>query len=100
REVEPLELNWRGLSLRTAPLTAGGLTVLQALAILTAFGWEKLPASPSRTQAMIETLRLGWYDRLRLLGDPKKVKVPVGRLLSEEYIHQMVARVETSIKNG
>ena len=29
REVEPLSLRWRGFDIRTAPLTAGGLTVLQ-----------------------------------------------------------------------
>ena len=31
REVAPLEFNWRGYSVRTAPLPAGGPSVLQAL---------------------------------------------------------------------
>jgi gamma-glutamyltranspeptidase / glutathione hydrolase len=46
REVTPLEFSWRGYSVRTAPLTAGGPTVLQALAILDPAGrTPPVPAS-------------------------------------------------------
>src|SRR5439155_1135034 len=34
REVRPLELVWGGYSVRTPPPTAGGLTVLEALALM------------------------------------------------------------------
>jgi len=98
-EVEPLELEWRGFVLRTAPLTAGGLTVLEALAILKALGWDKLPASRSRTQALIETLRTGWHDRLRLLGDLERAKVPVQRLLSDSYTAKMAETVAVAVKD-
>src|SRR5207253_2380228 len=40
REVEPLAFAWRGYTIRTAPLTAGGATVLEALAILKALRWD------------------------------------------------------------
>src|SRR5436190_8208366 len=40
REVRPLTLDWRGRTIHTAPLTAGGLTILQALATLKELGWE------------------------------------------------------------
>jgi gamma-glutamyltranspeptidase / glutathione hydrolase len=98
-EVEALELNWRGHIIRTAPLTAGGLSVLQALAILKALEWEKLPESPSRTQALIEALRVAWNDRLQLLGDPEKVKVPVERLLSEQYARDTASKVQAAVKS-
>ena len=98
REVEPLELKWRGFTIRTAPLTAGGLTVLQALSILKMLGWDESPAGSMKTQAFIEALRVAWNDRLRLLGDPEKTKVPVQRLLSEKYAREMAARVRAATK--
>src|SRR5262249_43909200 len=67
REVEPLVLQWRGYSIRTAPLTAGGATVLQALAVLKALDWEKRDRDdPKTTHARMEALRVAWDDRLRL----------------------------------
>ena len=59
----------RGCSVWTAPLTAGGATVLEALTVLKALAWEKMPADDPRTaQARLEALRLAWDDRLRFLG--------------------------------
>ena len=98
REVEPLEIKWRGFTIHTAPLTAGGLTVLQALLILKMLNWEKLPATPARTHALLEALRVAWNDRLGLLGDPQKVKAPVERLLSEKYAREVAVKVEAATK--
>jgi gamma-glutamyltranspeptidase/glutathione hydrolase len=101
REVAALELTWRGYSIWTAPLTAGGATVLEALAILKALGWETRPADdPKTTGARLEALRLAWDDRLRLFGDPAKVAVPVERLLSEAYARSQAARVEAALREG
>jgi gamma-glutamyltranspeptidase/glutathione hydrolase len=98
-EVEPLTLAWRGHMIHTAPLTAGGLTILQALATLKALGWEKWDRkNPTTTQARVEALRLAWSDRLRLLGDPKHVKVPVERLLSQRYAEAAAERVQAAIE--
>lgn len=98
REVEPLALKWRGSTIYTAPLTAGGLTVLQALSILKMLDWEKSPAGSIKTHAFAEALRIAWNDRLRLLGDPEKTTVPVQRLLSEGYARAMGARVREATK--
>ena len=98
REVEPLVLEWRGHSIHTAPLTAGGLTVMQALSALKAMGWEKQAADdPATAQVMLETLRIAWNDRLTLLGDPSKVDVPIARLLSDDYARQTAERVEKAV---
>jgi gamma-glutamyltranspeptidase / glutathione hydrolase len=100
REVEPLELEWRGFSIRTAPLTAGGLSVLQALSTLKALDWDKLSATGSRTHAQLEALRLAWADRLTLLGDAEKVRVPTERLLSEKYARELASKVDSAVKEG
>jgi gamma-glutamyltranspeptidase/glutathione hydrolase len=101
REVEPLSLTWRGYTIRTAPLTAGGLTALQALAALKALAWDRRPADdPKTTHALVEALRIAWDDRLKRLGDPEKTKVPIERLLSEDYARQTAERVEAAVKAG
>jgi gamma-glutamyltranspeptidase/glutathione hydrolase len=101
REVEPLRLDWGHWSIRTAPLTAGGITVLQTLMILKALGWDDRPAGkPETTHAQLEALRLAWWDRLRLLGDPEKVAVPVERLLSTSYTKRLATQVDAAVKSG
>lgn len=100
REVEPLRLDWRGFTTITAPLTSGGLTILQAFQVLKQLEWEKQQSKdPTTTHAYLETLRLVWQDRLRLLGDPEQVKVPVERLLSESYGHLLAQQVTSAVKH-
>src|SRR5262249_35188261 len=99
REVEPLELAWCGYSVRTAPLTAGGASMLQALAVLKSLGWDNPPAHvPPTPTARLEGLRLTWAARLRVLGDPAKASIPLERLLSESYAKRLAAQVEAAVK--
>jgi gamma-glutamyltranspeptidase/glutathione hydrolase len=100
REVAPLELTWLGHTIKTVPLTAGGLTVLQTLAILKAMKWEKLPAGFARSHARLEALRLAWYDRLNLFADTTMVSVPVKKLLSADYAHELAERALAAVKAG
>jgi len=99
-EVTPLTLEWRGYTVHTPPPTAGGLTVLQALAALKALGWHEWDAKdPATVQARVEALRIAWADRLRHLGDPRHVKVPTDRLLSERYAKDSADRIRAALKD-
>jgi gamma-glutamyltranspeptidase / glutathione hydrolase len=99
RQVEPLTLEWCDRTIYTAPLTAGGLSVIQTLATLKALEWEKTDsADPRSTHARIEALRLAWHDRLSLLGDPAGTDVPVRQLLSPQYADQSAARVRRAVE--
>jgi gamma-glutamyltranspeptidase/glutathione hydrolase len=101
REVEPLKLTWKGHTIYTAPLTAGGLTILEALSILKELGWDALPASdPKTTQTELEALRLAWDDRLHFLGDPEKAKVDWKRLLSGSHIRELAKRATQAVREG
>lgn len=101
REVEPLQLTWRDCSIYTAPLTAGGATVLEALGILKELGWDKWEEGAAKNnRARLEALRLAWEDRLRWLGDPEKEKVPIDRLLSPEYARRQAGRVREALEKG
>lgn len=95
REVEPLRFRWKECLVTTAPLTAGGITVLQALGILKALGWEK----SGEPMAKVEALRHAWEWRLRTLGDPEKSRVPVERLLSAELAEELAAKVRIAVRD-
>lgn len=97
-EQTPLQRDWFGHTIVTAPLTAGGLSVLQVCAAIEALEWQRLPKDgPVRTQAMLEALRIAWGDRLRMFGDPKFVDVPVEHLLSEKYAQQSAQCIKAAI---
>jgi gamma-glutamyltranspeptidase / glutathione hydrolase len=99
REVPCLELSWGEFHLHTAPLTAGGLTLLQALTFLKVLKWMDMAAGPARSHALIEALRIAWKDRLEFLGDPDHAKIPVNRLLSSDYAKTMVEKVRGAVKD-
>ncbi len=99
-ELAPLQVDWRDYKIATAPLTAGGLTILQTIATIKALGtgWERLPKDrPIRTHARLEAMRIAWGDRLRLFGDPRHVDVPAERLLSESFAQESAERVRAAI---
>ncbi len=97
--TSPLSFDCNGMTIHTAPLTAGGLSVLQAMRTLEAMRLETI-AEDLRSTAMVEALRWAWRDRLQLLGDPKQVEVPMAKLLSEEYARETATRVTESISKG
>jgi gamma-glutamyltranspeptidase/glutathione hydrolase len=70
RIVEPLVLTWGDWTVWTAPLTAGGVTVLHILKLLRALAWEAHPPGEADTlQLQVEAMRWAWQDRLQYLGD-------------------------------
>lgn len=99
REVQPLSLEWNGSAIYTPPPTAGGLTVLEALAVLKRLGWSSSADFDNR-RTLLETLRLAWRDRLRFLGDPDKADVPIAMLLSEEHVASLAEEVSQAIRDG
>jgi len=100
-ETDPLSITWNGHTIATAPLTAGGLTILQTIAALKALGpdWAKIPQdSPRRTHGWIEALRLSWGDRLRLFGDERFTHVPVEQLLSDSYAQTSAEQIRSAVR--
>jgi gamma-glutamyltranspeptidase/glutathione hydrolase len=98
REVQPLQLPIANFAVFTAPLTAAGLTILEALAILKALDFAKIADTGPAAHAQLEAMRLAWKDRLELFGDPEQVKVPVEKLLSPDYAHELASKVQTAVK--
>jgi gamma-glutamyltranspeptidase/glutathione hydrolase len=87
RELSPLECDYRGYHLISAPPpSSGGIVICEMLNILEGyplaeFGW----GSAKAIHYEIEAMRHAYADRNTLLGDPDFVKNPVERLLDKGY---------------
>ncbi|MFT7679248.1 MAG: gamma-glutamyltranspeptidase/glutathione hydrolase, partial [Planctomycetota bacterium] len=105
-ERRPLVGRFRGYEvISMGPPSSGGLVLLQVLAVLNGFPLDAERAtaiagfqlgddpsstecgvSPRRVHWWIEALRMAFADRAQHLGDPDKHKVPVGSLLSADWV--------------
>lgn len=95
-EREPVRFRFRGALVTAASLpSAGGVALAQALGML-----ERLPrgtvGDPAMDHLVIEALRRVFQDRARYLGDPGFIDVPLGRLLSRNYVQQRAAGIDAA----
>jgi gamma-glutamyltranspeptidase / glutathione hydrolase len=98
REVEPLKMTWGDYTIHTAPLTAGGATIIEALSLLKELNWaDRDPTAADTTQFQVEAFRQAWQDRLELLGDPQHSDVPLPRLLDPATIRSAAAKIESIV---
>jgi gamma-glutamyltranspeptidase/glutathione hydrolase len=83
----PLVGTYRGLTVKTSPpASAGGATLLEMLNILESFDLKASGAGSAKTlHLMAETMKLGYADRYRFLGDTDFVQVPLRGYVSKEY---------------
>jgi len=97
REVEPLKIEWNGMTVHTAPLTSPGLMLVEAISFLKAVNWQKLP-DLQRLHSKLEALRIAWADRQHNYGDPDQVKVPIARLRSGDHVGGMARKILIAVK--
>ena len=90
-ERTPIECDYRGYHVISAPLpSSGGVVICEVLNILSAYPMKDLGFhSAQSVHYMTEALRRAYHDRNVNLGDPGFVKVDVGRFLSPEYAAQL-----------
>ncbi|HEY0113178.1 MAG TPA: gamma-glutamyltransferase [Allosphingosinicella sp.] len=86
-EREPLVGTYRGHTIYTTPpASAGGATLLNMLNILEHFDLKPLGAgSAASLHLMAESMKLGYADRFRHLGDTDFVSAPVRGFVSKPY---------------
>lgn len=96
----PYQINCGGCDVYTAPLTAGGLTTLEALSILKHLNFENAEQGPQATHMRVEALRLAWKDRLEKFGDPRFTDdLQPQQFLAEDHIKELADLVEASVKS-
>jgi gamma-glutamyltranspeptidase/glutathione hydrolase len=94
-ELKPISTTYRGYTVWETPPVSQGLALLEALNIvegydLAALGWNQ----PETIHLMVEAKKIAYADRLRHAGDPRRVNIPLDRLLSKEYAEECRSRVD------
>lgn len=83
---DPLALRYRNITLYETPPPTQGVSVLQMLRLIEPFDLSAMDyLGPDHVHLLVQAKQIAFHDRDRVLADPDFVKVPVERLLSEEY---------------
>jgi len=96
REMAPVECNYRGYGVVSAPPpSSGGVVICEILNILEGYPLKELGfRSAQSVHYQIEAMRHAYVDRNSYLGDPDFVKNPLERLLSKDYAAKMRAVID------
>ena len=96
RELAPVECDYRGYHVVSAPPpSAGGVVLCEILAVLEGYplkDWGFRSAQAVHVQ--IEAMRHAYVDRNSALGDPDFVNNPLGRLLDKAYAAKIRAAID------
>jgi len=96
RELAPVECDYRGYHIVSAPPpSSGGVVICEILNILEAYPLKELGfRSAQAVHYQIEAMRHAYLDRNSYLGDPDFVKNPLDRLLDKAYAAKIRAAID------
>ena len=96
RELAPIECDYRGFHVVSAPPpSSGGVIICEMLNVLEGYPLKELGfRSAQAVHYQIEAMRHGYVDRNSYLGDPDFVTNPLARLLDKGYAAQIRAAID------
>ena len=96
REMAPIECDYRGYHVVSAPPpSSGGVVICEMLNILEGYPLKDLGFhSAQAVHYQIEAMRHAYVDRNSYLGDPDFVKNPIARLTDKAYAAQIRAVID------
>lgn len=97
RELAPVECDYRGYHIVSAPPpSSGGVVLCEMLQILEGYPLKDLGFhSAQALHYQIEAMRHAYVDRNHYLGDPDFVKdMPIARLISRDYAAKIRAAID------
>jgi gamma-glutamyltranspeptidase/glutathione hydrolase len=96
RELAPVECDYRGYRIVSAPPpSSGGVVICEILNIVEGYPLKELGfRSAQSVHYQIEAMRHAYVDRNSYLGDPDFVKNPLDRLLSKDYAASIRAVID------
>ncbi|MDV2449939.1 gamma-glutamyltransferase [Xanthomonas hortorum] len=93
KERTPIQFDYRGWKITTAPPpSSGGIALAAMLQILEGWDLDKLDDA-HRTHLVVEAMRRAYRDRTFFLGDPDFVAVPQRVLTSKDYAQGLRATI-------
>ncbi len=96
RTHEPLQGSYRGHRILTMPPpSAGGLAVVQVLGAMERLRPQGMSfRDPEDLHLYAEAVRRVYVDRVKYLGDPAFVKIPMERLTSTGYVADLAGSID------
>ena len=96
RELAPVECDYRGYHILSAPPpSSGGVVICEILNIVEGYPLKELGfRSAQSVHYQIEAMRHAYLDRNSYLGDPDFVKNPLDRLLDKAYAAKIRAVID------
>ncbi len=96
REMKPVECDYRGYNIVSAPPpSSGGVIICEILNVLEGYPLKDLGfRSAQAVHYQIEAMRHAYVDRNSYLGDPEFVNNPVDRLLDKAYAAKIRAVID------
>jgi gamma-glutamyltranspeptidase / glutathione hydrolase len=96
RELKPLECDYRGYHIISAPPpSSGGVVLCETLNILEGYPFGKLGFhSAAATHVEVEAFRRAYHDRNLNLGDPSFIKVDTAHFIEKRYAAQLRASID------
>jgi gamma-glutamyltranspeptidase/glutathione hydrolase len=99
RVLPPVECNYRGYHIISAPPpSSGGVILCEMLKILEAYSLKSYGFNSAQTvHVMVEAMRHAYQDRNTLLGDPAFIDNPIDYLLSQKHIDDLRNQIQDSM---
>jgi gamma-glutamyltranspeptidase/glutathione hydrolase len=96
RELAPLECDYRGFRIVSAPPpSSGGAVICEILHILEGYPLAEYGFGSARAvHVEIEAMRQAYIDRNQLMGDQRFVKNPIELMLDKAYAGRIRARID------
>ncbi len=96
RELAPIECDYRGYHIMSAPPpSSGGVAICEIMNILEGYPMGSLGFHAAQAvHYQIEAMRHAYLDRNTYLGDPDFVENPIARLLDKDYAAKVRAAID------
>ena len=98
QETAPLSVSFRGHTVWTPPLPAGGLTVLQMLRVLEGFTLPHSGDDADLIHLLVEVAKPCWRERLTKCGDPEVVIIDSAAELGDGRVETLRGEVSHGLK--
>jgi gamma-glutamyltranspeptidase/glutathione hydrolase len=93
--VDPISMDYHGVTLHEIPPNGQGISALMALGILRSFDLSSLPVDGVASQHLqIEAMKLAFADTYRYVAEPASMDVGADRLLDAGYLAERARLID------
>jgi gamma-glutamyltranspeptidase/glutathione hydrolase len=93
-----MRIAWGDWTVHTAPLTAGGPTIIQLMGLLRQLNWaDRDPADADTLQLYVEAFRFAWQDRFEYFGDPQRGRIELDVITDPDLVQSAAGLIEKAV---